>query len=119
MHWPAQDSTAIRGTSIMSDRTRADLEMIRDCSDSLFRIHREFKEHGNPAEEYSDELGSKDLRDVFGEFSDTWKKTRKKLMKDIENLAKFTKTAADTYDDVDHKLAEALRDARKKSKGKK
>ncbi|MFJ1972978.1 hypothetical protein ACIO93_30410 [Streptomyces sp. NPDC087903] len=103
----------------MGDRTRADLGVIRDCSDSLFRIHREFKEHGNPADGYHDDLGSDKLRDVFDEFSDTWKKTRKKLMEDIENLAKYTKTAADTYDEVDHKLAEALRDAKKNGKGKK
>lgn len=100
----------------MADRTRADLDTIRDCSDSLFRIHRAFKEHGNPADEFRDDLGSDRLRDVFDDFSDTWKKTRKKLMEDIENLAEYTKTAADTYDDVDHKLAQALRDARKKGK---
>ncbi|MFI8536691.1 hypothetical protein ACIGMX_41460 [Streptomyces aquilus] len=103
----------------MGDRTRADLDTIRDCSDSLFAIHREFKEHANPAEGYLEELGSDHLRDIFEDFSDTWKKNRKKLMKEIENLAKYTKTAADTYDDVDHKLAQALRDARKNSKGKK
>ncbi|MFJ4920136.1 hypothetical protein [Streptomyces sp. NPDC088725] len=102
----------------MSDRTQADLDMIRDCSDSLKAIHREFQEHGNPADGYGDDLGNEKLRDVFDDFSGTWKKTRKKLMKDIENLAKFTATAADTYDDVDRKLAEALRDARKKGKGK-
>lgn len=103
----------------MADRIRADLDTIRDCSDALFLIHREFKKNANPAEGYSNELGSDKLRDVFDEFSDTWKKTRKKLMEDIENLAKYTKTAADTYDEVDHKLAQALRDARKNAKGKK
>ncbi|MBB5108163.1 hypothetical protein [Streptomyces spectabilis] len=103
----------------MSDRTRADLGMIRDCSDALFRIHREFKNNSNPADEYGDALGSEKLRDVFDDFSGTWKKTRKKLMEDIEKLAKFTDTAADTYDKVDHELAEALRNARKEAKGKK
>ncbi|WP_328342189.1 hypothetical protein [Streptomyces violaceus] len=103
----------------MGDRIRADLDTIKDCSDSLFVIHREFKDNANPAEGYSDDLGSGELRDVFDEFSDTWKKTRKKLMKDIENLAKYTKTAADSYDEVDRKLAQALRDTRKNSKGKK
>jgi uncharacterized protein (DUF885 family) len=103
----------------MSDRTRADLDTIRDCSDALFRIHQEFKENGNPADGYGDDLGSGKLRDIFEDFSDTWKKTRKKLMEDIENLAKFTKTAADTYDDIDRQLAQALRDARKNAKGKK
>ncbi|MFF2845671.1 hypothetical protein ACFVT5_04995 [Streptomyces sp. NPDC058001] len=100
----------------MGDRTRADLDMIRDCSDSLFRIHREFKENSNPADGYDQSLGSDKLRDVFDDFSDTWKKTRKKLMEDIENLAKFTKTAADKYDEIDHELAQALRDARTKGK---
>ncbi|MFF0225985.1 hypothetical protein [Streptomyces sp. NPDC004629] len=67
----------------MADRTRADLDTIRDCSDSLFRIHREFKEHGSPAAaefRFRDDLG--------------------------ENPAKHTKTAADTYDDVDRKPAQ-------------
>ncbi|AJE83088.1 hypothetical protein SLNWT_2712 [Streptomyces albus] len=103
----------------MSERTRADLDMIRDCSDSLSRIHNEFKENGNPADGYGEELGHDKLRDVFDDFSGTWKKTRKKLMKDIDKLAKYTKKAAETYDEIDHKLAEALRDARKSAKGKK
>ncbi|MFF1377058.1 hypothetical protein [Streptomyces sp. NPDC058308] len=104
----------------MSGRTRADLGVIRECSESLFRIHREFKDNSNPADGYDNALGSEKLRDVFDDFSDTWKKTRKKLMKDIEQLAKFTDTAADTYDKVDHELAEALRKARKDAKkGKK
>lgn len=104
----------------MSGRTRADLSVIRECSESLFRIHREFKDNSNPADAYDDALGSEKLRDVFDDFSETWKKTRKKLMKDIEQLAKFTDTAADTYDKVDHELAEALRKARKDAKkGKK
>ncbi|AWZ08751.1 MULTISPECIES: hypothetical protein [unclassified Streptomyces] len=98
----------------MSERTRADLEMIRECSDSLFAIHRQFKDNSNPADAYDDALGSKKLREVFDDFSDTWKKTRKKLMEDIQHLAEFTKTAADTYDEVDSKLAEALRSAKKK-----
>ncbi|MFF4231621.1 hypothetical protein [Streptomyces sp. NPDC001820] len=102
----------------MSDRTRADLDMIKDCSDSLYRIHREFKENGNPADDYENALGSEKLRDVFDDFSSTWKKNRKQLMKDIESLAKFTANAAETYDKVDHELAEALRGAKKSGKRK-
>ncbi|MEV6796463.1 hypothetical protein AB0M87_31780 [Streptomyces sp. NPDC051320] len=100
----------------MADRTRADLDLIKDCSNSLFRIHNEFTEHGNPAEGYEDELGSDKLRDIFDDFSETWKKSRKKLMKDIENLAKFTANAAKSYDKLDHELAEALRNANKSGK---
>ncbi|MFJ4832875.1 hypothetical protein ACIP79_23670 [Streptomyces sp. NPDC088747] len=100
----------------MADRTRYDLDMIKDCSDSLHRIHREFEENGNPADGYGDDLGSDKLRDVFDDFSETWQKNRKKLMKDIENLAKYTGNAAKAYEDIDHELAQALRDAKKSDK---
>ncbi|MFJ4832883.1 hypothetical protein ACIP79_23710 [Streptomyces sp. NPDC088747] len=76
--------------------------MDKDCSDSLHRIHREFEENGNPADGYGDDLGSDKLRDVFDDFSETWQKNRKKLMKDIENLAKYTGNAAKAYEDIDH-----------------
>ncbi|GLW44779.1 hypothetical protein Stsp02_04410 [Streptomyces sp. NBRC 14336] len=100
----------------MADRIQADLDLIKDCSDALFGIHREFDRNGNPAEGYGDELGSDKLRDVFDDFSDTWKKNRKKLMKDIEYLAKFTENAAKSYDGLDRDLANALRDAKKSGK---
>ncbi|MER5518711.1 MULTISPECIES: hypothetical protein [unclassified Streptomyces] len=103
----------------MADRTRFDLDLIKECSNSLYRIHREFKEHGNPAEDYGDELGVGNLRDAFDDFSDNWKKSRKKLMKDIESLAKYTAEAAKAYEDIDHKLAEALRGAKKSGKKEK
>ncbi|MFJ4283032.1 hypothetical protein [Streptomyces massasporeus] len=103
----------------MADRTRYDLDLIKECSKSLHRIHREFEERSNPAESYGDELGSDKLRDVFDDFSENWEKNRKKLMKDIESLAKYTANAAKAYEDVDHKLAEALRGAKKSGKKEK
>jgi hypothetical protein len=103
----------------VADRTRYDLDLIKECSESLNRIHREFKNNGNPADGYGDDLGSDKLRDIFDDFSETWKKNRKKLMKDIENLAKYTATAAKAYEDIDHELAEALRDAKKSGKKEK
>ncbi|MEU3172031.1 MULTISPECIES: hypothetical protein [unclassified Streptomyces] len=103
----------------MADRTRYDLDLIKDCSDSLYRMHREFKDNGNPADEYGEALGSDKLRDIFDDFSQTWKKNRKKLMEDIENLAKYTANAAKAYEDIDHELANALRDAKKSGKKEK
>ncbi|MGV9659447.1 WXG100 family type VII secretion target [Streptomyces koyangensis] len=100
----------------MADRVRADLDMIRQCSRDLKKIHDEFEERGNPAEGYQEDLGSEKLRDVFDDFSGTWKKTRKKLMEDLKNLSEYTRTAAKTYDEVDSELAKALRDAMKGGK---
>lgn len=103
----------------MGDKTKADITLIRECSRSLAKIHREFDKHGNPAGEYNDSLGHGGLKDSFDDFSDNWKKTRKKLMDEIKTLSEATKTAADQYDKIDSDLANALRDAKGKDKGKK
>jgi uncharacterized protein YukE len=103
----------------MADKIRYDLDLIKRCSNSLYGIHREFKENGNPANGYGDSLGSEKLRDSFEDFSETWEKNRKKLMEDIESLAKYTADAAKAYEDIDHDLAQALRDARKNGKKEK
>ncbi|MFD4623053.1 hypothetical protein [Streptomyces sp. NPDC058475] len=101
----------------MADRTRYDLDMIKDCSRSLGKIHREFEHHGNPADGYNDELGHGGLKDAFDEFGSTWKKTRKKLTKEIKKLAEYTAAAAEKYEEIDHQLAKAISGA--KGKGKK
>ncbi|WP_419995867.1 WXG100 family type VII secretion target [Streptomyces boninensis] len=97
----------------MGDGIKADLKVIRACSRALYRIHRQFKDHGNPADGYMSDLGYEGLRDAFDDFNDTWKKTRGKLVDELEELAKFTEKAADGYDRVDTKLANALRKAAK------
>ncbi|MEU6555658.1 hypothetical protein ABZ915_36230 [Streptomyces sp. NPDC046915] len=103
----------------MGDHIKADLAAIKQCSRDLNKIHREFERHGNPADEYGQAVGHGGLKDAFLEFGDTWKKTRKKLMKELEKLAEFTSTAAKSYDEVDQKLAKAIRDAKAKGAGKK
>jgi hypothetical protein len=100
----------------MADRTAFDLDIIKDCSRSLKKIHREFEDHGNPADEYEDDLGHSDLKDAFDEFGSTWKKTRKKLAKELEKLAEYTAAAAKSYEDIDHELAKALAEAQGKGK---
>ncbi|MFJ2773609.1 WXG100 family type VII secretion target [Streptomyces sp. NPDC087300] len=103
----------------MGDHIKADLAAIKKCSRDLGKIHDEFDRNGNPADEYGDAVGHGGLKDAFSEFGDTWKKTRKKLMKELEKLAEFTSTAAKTYDKIDEELAKAIREAKAQSKGKK
>ncbi|WP_328770947.1 WXG100 family type VII secretion target [Streptomyces sp. NBC_00286] len=103
----------------MADHVRADLAAIKQCSRDLTKIHGEFERNGNPADEYGQAVGHGGLKDAFSEFGDTWKKTRKKLMKELEQLAEFTRTAAKAYDEIDQELAKAIRDAKAQSKGKK
>ncbi|WP_326694258.1 MULTISPECIES: hypothetical protein [unclassified Streptomyces] len=101
----------------MGDRTKADISMIKGCSRDLTKIHREFDQHGNPADGYADALGHSGVQDSFHEFGTTWKKTRKHLMKEIKKLADMTAVAAEKYEEIDHELANAIRGA--KSKGEK
>lgn len=93
----------------MADRTRADIDMIKECSRDLTRLHREFDQRGNPAEDYDRAIGHGGLKDAFDEFGSTWKKTRKSLMKEIKKLADATHLAAQKYEEIDHELAEAIR----------
>lgn len=102
----------------MGDHIKADLAAIKKCSRDLGKIHNEFERNGNPADEYGSAVGHGGLKDAFSEFGDTWKKTRKKLMKELEQLAEFTSTAAKAYDKIDHELAKAIREAKAKGKEK-
>lgn len=100
----------------MADGQSYDLEMIKGCSRTLGKLHREFDQHGNPADGYQDELGHEGLKDVFDEFGTTWKKTRKKLSKELKKLADFTSAAAQKYEEIDHELAKAIAGAMGKGK---
>ncbi len=100
----------------MADRISFDLAMIKECSRTLGKIHREFDEHGNPADGYNDDLGHSDLKDAFDDFGTTWKKTRKKLTKELKSLAEYTAAAAHKYEEIDHELAKAIAGATGKGK---
>ncbi|MFI9105891.1 hypothetical protein ACIGXA_35840 [Streptomyces fildesensis] len=93
----------------------ADTLRIRQCSAALKRVHDEFDKHANPADGYGRaEIGSDLLTDVFHDFGSNWKVHRTKLTEELEKLAKITEQAADTYDQVDSELAQALRGEDKK-----
>ncbi|WP_046726477.1 hypothetical protein [Streptomyces humi] len=101
----------------MADRIRYDLDMIKGCSRTLGKLHNEFDQHGNPSDGYEDELGHEGLKDAFDDFGTTWKKTRKKLSKELKKLADYTGAAAEKYEEIDHELAKAI--AENTGKGKK
>ncbi|MGI5471766.1 hypothetical protein [Streptomyces sp. CA-132043] len=94
----------------MSDLT-ADLDRIREFSKSLKRIHGEFTREANPAGDYGmSDLGSHVVLDAFDEFGSNWKIHREDLAERLKTLYGVTKRAANAFDEIDHKLAEALRD---------
>ncbi|MCX4548887.1 MULTISPECIES: hypothetical protein [unclassified Streptomyces] len=102
----------------MSDQ-QADIERIKECSRSLKRIHDTFDKRSDPSQGYGvAELGSQKLLDAFHTFGSNWKIHRGKLTEELESLYGITKTAAESYEKIDHELAEALRDQDKPSAGK-
>ncbi|MFF6875349.1 hypothetical protein ACFY9S_08515 [Streptomyces sp. NPDC012474] len=93
----------------MSDQ-QADIDRIKECSRALKRIRDTFADRGNPAESFSvDEIGSQKILDAFDEFGSNWKIHRKRLTEELEKLHGITKAAADSYEQIDHDLAEVLR----------
>ncbi|MGW0824249.1 hypothetical protein [Streptomyces sp. NPDC002845] len=93
----------------MSDQ-EADIDRIKECARSLKRIHDTFEKRGNPAKGYGiGEIGSQKLLDAFDEFDSNWKIRRRKLTEELKVLHEITKTAAESYEQLDHELAEALR----------
>lgn len=95
----------------MSD-LKADTRRLRDCSRALQRIYDEFTNRADPARDYTlAELGSPLVSGAFDDFGSNWKVHRKDLAEQLKTLGTITQDAADTYDGVDHALAEALRRA--------
>ncbi|MBQ1094965.1 hypothetical protein KBY55_02335 [Streptomyces sp. b94] len=96
----------------------ADIDRIRESARALKRIRGTFAERANPAEGYGvGEIGSEKILDAFEEFGSNWKIHRRQLTDELEKLHGITKGAADSYDKIDHALAEALRRADEKAKG--
>jgi hypothetical protein len=93
----------------MSD-LQVDVERLRQCAGQLSRVESEFSHHADPADGYDQrELGSSKITDVFRDFGDNWSIHRKKLLEEIQVLGKSLETAAQAYEEVDTKLADALR----------
>jgi hypothetical protein len=96
----------------------ADIDRLRESARALKRIRGTFAERANPAEGYGvGEIGSEKILDAFEKFGSNWKIHRRQLTDELEKLHGITKGAADSYDEIDHALAEALRRADEKAKG--
>ncbi|MGW0368531.1 hypothetical protein ACWDZW_06320 [Streptomyces coeruleorubidus] len=95
------------------DHTRADLDVIKEMGTGLSNVKKAFDGLDKLSGKYGDDFGHGGLADKFEDFASNWEITREKLTKEVEALAKIAKTAAKAYEDIDHSLAEAIRDARK------
>jgi hypothetical protein len=99
--------------------TRLDLDVIKGMGTGLSNIKKAFDGLEKLSDKYEDDFGNGDLADKFSDFAGNWEISREKLTGEVDALAKIAKAAAEAYEDIDHQLAEAIRDADKpKKKGK-
>lgn len=102
----------------MSDQ-KADTKRIRNFAGTLKKAHYTFSRQANPAAGRNrSDLGSQELIDAFSEFGSNWDARREELVSELKSLHDLTETFVDSYDKVDHDLAEALRDSDEKAKRK-
>jgi hypothetical protein len=96
---------------------KLDLEVIKEMGKGLGNIKKAFDGLEDLGGKYEDDFGNGDLADKFGDFADNWKLSRKRLTEEIDVLAQIAKAAGQAYEDIDHQLAQALRDAQDPKKG--
>ncbi|MEU3146785.1 hypothetical protein [Streptomyces sp. NPDC006999] len=88
----------------------ADTARIKESARALKRVRDTFAERANPADGYGvDDIGSQKILDAFDAFDSNWKIRRRQLTEELEKLHGITRGAAESYETLDHELAEALR----------
>ncbi|MEV5931193.1 hypothetical protein ACIQCD_08855 [Streptomyces sp. NPDC093250] len=90
---------------------RLDLEVIKEMGKGLGNIKKAFDGLEDLGGKYEDDFGNGELADMFEDFADNWKLSRKRLTEEVDALAQIAKAAGKAYEDIDHQLAQALRDA--------
>jgi hypothetical protein len=102
-----------------SDHTRLDLDVIKGMGTGLAHVKKAFDGLDKLKNKYTDDFGESRLADKFADFAGNWELSREKLTKEIDALAQIAKAAAQAYEDIDHQLADAIRNAKDpKKKGK-
>lgn len=95
------------------DHTRADLDVIKEMGTGLNNVRKAFERLGKLTGKYGDDFGHRDLAATFEDFAGNWEIKREKLTEEVKALAKLANDAAKVYEEIDHALAEAIRDAQK------
>ncbi|MGC0384327.1 uncharacterized protein YukE [Streptomyces sp. SAI-195] len=96
---------------------RLDLEVIKEMGKGLGNIKKAFDGLEDLGGKYEDDFGNGDLADTFEDFAGNWELSRKRLTEEVDALAQIAKAAGKAYEDIDHQLAQALRDAQDPKKG--
>ncbi|MGQ5580491.1 hypothetical protein [Streptomyces sp. ECR3.8] len=96
----------------MADRARIDdLAVIREMGKGLGKIHKSFEGLSGIVDEYGEDFGHEGLSGKFEDFESNWNLNRDKLQEELAFLSEYALAAAKAYSQLDHALANALRDA--------
>jgi len=95
-----------------SQELRYNYDTLMSASRTLGQISKDFGDAGRKADEVAKLVGDSgtaiDLSRAIRSFADAWDDKRAKLMERIDSLAEVTKGVAETFNEVDTKLAQAL-----------
>ncbi|MEC4016492.1 hypothetical protein [Streptomyces sp. H27-D2] len=103
----------------MGDGIKADLGVIRGMGNGLDDVKKAFDGLSKLTNKYGDDFGDSDLADTFEDFASNWEISREGLTEEVAALGKIAKAAAEAYEEIDSKLAQAIRKAQEPEKGKK
>ncbi|MEN3585916.1 hypothetical protein AAH978_17395 [Streptomyces sp. ZYX-F-203] len=88
----------------------ADIGRMRDCARDLRRIREALGDQANPAQGYGvAEIGSQLILQRFDDFESNWRIRREQLMGELDALQRIIAGAAQSYEELDRALVDALR----------
>ncbi|CAN5485806.1 hypothetical protein BH10ACT4_BH10ACT4_14580 [soil metagenome] len=87
-----------------------DLGLLRQLSDDLAAISREFTNADKFSKDVADATGHDSLRKHVEDFADKWNDKREKMVEEIDALQSMVTAVSDGFTKVDDGFAKALED---------
>ncbi|WP_166851390.1 hypothetical protein [Isoptericola sp. BMS4] len=92
----------------MGERLRLDLDAVRDTATRLGSIRRNLDDAEAAADELAGMIPHRGLADAVATFGKDWDVARTALVEKLDGLHQATDGVAQTFEDVDGKLAAAV-----------
>lgn len=100
----------------MGDKSdlKVDYQLLTESEKSLGIIQTEFKKCGDRQDELAEDVGAKTLESAMHEFSDNWKKNRKQMLTNIEDVLKLVTKARESFEGLEKDLIDSGKVEKKK-----
>ncbi|MET0930912.1 MAG: hypothetical protein ABWX74_15435 [Aeromicrobium sp.] len=89
---------------------RVNGDRLLEVQSALKTVHTNFSDAEKLSEAWGDVVGHRGLADTLDDFSGNWDDTRDNMLEGITAMADAAGAMAETFEDLDNQLAEALTD---------